>query len=350
MKRPVNGINSVLASAFVLILMRPSVIFDAGFLLSYSAVIFIICFYRDLYLKISFRHRIPDLIWQSAAVTIIAQAGTLPLTLMLFNRFPVWFILSNIVIVPLSSLVVITGVLVLMTYRVQFLSHLLARILDFLTWLTEMLTEKASSLPFSTIENIGITSIECILLTITIFLFTRFLLNRKSIPILYPLTALLLFIAAGTVKDIATMKSGELIVYNTAGYTTIGIRTGSILNYYSDTIVPVREISRHSAMLNLKERRNIISGNTNIEIDGNMNVLITGFLTGSLLKSTSPDIVILTGARPEIEKNILSGRSLKALVIGSEAIQRFRFPLTDRLPAADTVHFVRTEGAFCRKL
>ena len=41
MKRRVNGINSVLASAFVLILIRPSVIFDAGFLLSYSAVIYI---------------------------------------------------------------------------------------------------------------------------------------------------------------------------------------------------------------------------------------------------------------------------------------------------------------------
>ena len=46
MKRRVNGINSVLASAFVLILLRPSVIFDAGFLLSYSAVIYIICFYQ----------------------------------------------------------------------------------------------------------------------------------------------------------------------------------------------------------------------------------------------------------------------------------------------------------------
>ena len=101
MKREVNPVNSILASAFILIMIRPSVIFDAGFLLSYSAVIFIICFYRDLYLKIIFTHRIPDLIWQSAAVTIIAQAGTLPLTIMLFNRFPVWFILSNIIIVPL---------------------------------------------------------------------------------------------------------------------------------------------------------------------------------------------------------------------------------------------------------
>ena len=55
MKRPVNGINSVLASAFVLIIIRPSVIFDAGFQLSYSAVIYIIAFYRDLYQKLVFR-------------------------------------------------------------------------------------------------------------------------------------------------------------------------------------------------------------------------------------------------------------------------------------------------------
>ena len=53
MKRPVNGINSVLASAFILILIRPSVIFDAGFLLSYSAVIYIIAFYRELYQKLA---------------------------------------------------------------------------------------------------------------------------------------------------------------------------------------------------------------------------------------------------------------------------------------------------------
>ena len=55
MKRRVNGINSVLASAFVLILIRPSVIFDAGFLLSYSAVIYIISFYQDFYHKLQFK-------------------------------------------------------------------------------------------------------------------------------------------------------------------------------------------------------------------------------------------------------------------------------------------------------
>jgi competence protein ComEC len=140
-RRNVNNINSVLASAFVLILMKPSVIFDAGFLLSYSAVIFIICFYQVLYLKICYKTYIADKIWQSAVVTIIAQAGTLPLTISLFNRFPVWFIISNIVIVPLSSLLIIIGCLVPLTYPMKFISGPLAWLLGRLTGFTETLTE-----------------------------------------------------------------------------------------------------------------------------------------------------------------------------------------------------------------
>ena len=350
MKRPVNGINSVLASAFILILIRPSVIFDAGFLLSYSAVIFIICFYRDLYLKIIFKYRIPDLIWQSAAVTIIAQAGTLPLTLMYFNRFPTWFILSNIIIVPLSSLAVITGVLVPLTFPFHFLSQTIARILDFLTGLTEALTERASSLPFSTIDNIGISVSECIFLSITIFLFTRFILSRKSISVLYPLTALLLFVVAGTAREIPTRNSGELIVYNTMDYTTIGIRTGRILNTFSDTTSSIPDVDRHCAMLNLKERRNIITGSFCRIKAGNEKILITSSLKGSLLNTESPDIVILTGIKPVIDKNIRRNEPLDALVVSPQVPMRFRFPLENASLASDTMHFVRTEGAFHIKL
>ena len=125
MKRPVNGINSVLASGFVLIIIRPSVIFDAGFLLSYSAVIYIIAFYRELYQKLEFKNFISDKIWQSAVVTIVAQAGTLPLTITLFNRFPTYFILTNIIIVPLSSVLVIIGCLVPILFPLKFLSSFL---------------------------------------------------------------------------------------------------------------------------------------------------------------------------------------------------------------------------------
>ena len=194
--RRVNGINSVLASAFVLILIKPSVIFDAGFLLSYSAVIYIISFYQVFYLKLQFKNWLTDKIWQSAVITIVAQAGTLPLTIMLFNRFPVYFILTNIIIVPLSSLLIVTACTIPMLYPIVFLSKTLALVLNYLTGLTELLTAKSASLPWSNIENIGMTTVECILLMGTIFLLSSFLLNKHSISVFYPISLAIALVAA----------------------------------------------------------------------------------------------------------------------------------------------------------
>jgi competence protein ComEC len=349
LKRPANGLNSVLASAFVLIMIRASVIFDAGFLLSYSAVIFIISFYRDLYEKIRFKYRIPDLIWQSAAVTIIAQAGTLPLTIMLFNRFPTWFILSNIIIVPVASLVIVTGCLVPLTYHVTFLSKFLAGILDRLTGLTELLTEKVSSLPFSTIENIGLTTVESIFLAVTIFLLLKYLLKRKSISVLYPLTGLLFLFFAGTVKNISTGRTNEIIVYNNSGNTAIGVRTGRILNLYSDSSFICQEAARHCAALNLRLYHFIIpEGMVSVKA-GEKNMIITGNLNSTILKTIQPDIVVFRG-KVQPTTIIFSEKRPEALIFTNETYRGARVTGLIRSLRPDTVHFVRNDGAYTRKL
>jgi competence protein ComEC len=345
-KRPVNGINSVLASAFVLILIKPSVIFDAGFLLSYSAVIYIIIFYKELYLKLHFKNWLTDKIWQSAVVTIVAQAGTLPLTIMLFNRFPTYFILTNIIIVPISSLLIVTGCLVPMLFPVKFISQFLATILNFMTGATKMLTAKAAALPYSTIETIGMTTVECILLTLTIFAFGYFLLKKRTFPILYPLWLLILYVMSGTGKEISTRTINELIVYNIPGKSTIGIKTGKILNLYSDISIPDSEIRRHCATLGLKLKKNTLRNNFSCINAGDKKIIITTSLEKTILQYPNPDIVILTGLHPEIENNFSFRQSPEILIITSEAAPGFRFPKHIGFSGIDTIHFVQKSGAF----
>jgi competence protein ComEC len=350
LKRPVNGINSVLASAFVLILVRPSVIFDAGFLLSYSAVIYIIYFYQDLYLKLQFKNWITDKIWQSAVVTIVAQAGTLPLTIMLFNRFPTYFILTNIIIVPLSNLLIVTGCLVPMLFPIRFLSQFLGLLLNYLTGLTEMLTARAASLPWSNIENIGMTTIECIFLTGTLFLFSCLLLNKKIISTFYPILLLVIFILAGTVMEISTRKTNEVIVYNTPGTSAIGIRSGKILNLYSDTTLLGQEVKRHCSTLGLKIMTSALKNKTYCLKVAEKNILISNSLNGNLLQNFQPDIVILTGMRPEIEKNLSLKKFTGTLILTSEAASGYRLPQQIDLSTVDTVHLVRKSGAFIKRI
>ena len=339
LKRPVNNINSVLASAFILIMIRPSVIFDSGFLLSYSAVIFIICFYRDLYSRLSFRHYIPDLIWQSAAVTIIAQLGTLPLTVMFFNRFPVWFILSNIIIVPLATILIITGVLSILTYPVYFLSFHLMKLLGHLSGLTEYLTGKASSLPFSTIENIGITTGGCIFLMATIYLTVRYVLNREKVSVLLPVYALLGLVIISTARDIMTRKSSELIVYNTINSTTVGIRTGKNLQVYSDSLFS-QEVNRHSAVLRLKKNISPLTKEALLITAENKNILITAYLTEELIKETTPTYIILTTEVNSCGEQTKSFPGVKNIILGSNVSGSY----TDT--NLSSLHVVKKAGAF----
>lgn len=349
-RRDVNSLNSVLASAFILLIIHPSVLFDAGFLLSYSSVIFIICFYRDCYLKLRFKTWIADKIWQSAAVTILAQAGTLPLTVALFNRFPTWFILTNIVIVPLSSLLIIVGCLVPLTFPIKFISQPLATLLGHLTGLTEMLTQKASDLPFSTIENIGMGTIETGLLFFFIFLFIMSVMNRKSIALRYPLFALLLFVTAGTVRSIADRSSSELIVYNGIGTSPVGIRTGKIMNLYSDSDTIMPEVAKHCFTRGLKI--NLIRSDSHdhlLEISGK-SILLCKKLTKDVLQEIKPDIVILKGKYPAIQKEIGNKGHVDGIILGSDAVLNKRINSEFSRLNPDTIHFVRNSGAFRRRL
>jgi len=350
MRRNVNSLNSVLASAFILLLIRPSVLFDAGFLLSYSAVIFIICFYQDMYLKLDLKNWLADKVWQSAAVTIVAQAGTLPLTIMLFNRFPTWFILTNVIIVPVSSLLIVIGCLVPLTFPLEFISRPVAYLLANLTGITELLTEKAASLPYSTIDSLGMTSAEALFLFCFISLLFSFLLNRRTVPVLYPVAALLLFTLLVTFRDISNKSSDEVIIYNTLGSPAIGVRTGKILNLFSDTSLIQPEVLRHCATRRLKPARNPVAGDCTIVSAGNTRLLITNNLTNKLLTSSRPDLVILTGSGLKNEERPVLSKPIRGLIITGNISSAYKADDKFRSGVFDTVHYCRKSGAFRLKI
>jgi competence protein ComEC len=340
--RQVNGINSVLASAFVMMLIQPSVIFDTGFQLSYLAVLFIIGFYEDLYSKLIFKNKLPALVWQAIVVTIIAQAGTLALTIMSFNRFPVYFLLTNIIVVPVSSLMIILACLIIFTYPVPFLSGLIAKLLNLSTYVTEESTRIISSLDHSSIDNIGMTALQCILLTIFIASFLYYLLRKDSFSLHFPLIFLFSFVVTGTIISIKHKRSNELIVYNTPGTFTLAIRTGNTVNLYrkKDIAVPP-EVIRHCSVMGFEIRSDTLpDGIGRFRVD-TTDILICNNITDydSLVSHT--DILVLTGKYPEYNNNINGLTLPRNTIITSEADIGFTLPVTSN----KNIYYVRKSGA-----
>jgi competence protein ComEC len=346
LNRRVNGINSLLASAFILIVLEPSVLTDAGFLLSYSAVIYIIGFYHDFYCKVHFSGWLPDKTWQSVVVAIVAQAGTLPLTILLFNRFPVYFIITNVIIVPLSNLLIILGCLVPLTYWIVPVSEFLAGLLDKLTGLIEVMTGYAASLPYSTIDRIGISTVECILFYLALSLILVFITGKRLSGIKYPVSALILLVLSLNIRKIENGKSDELIVYNNNRLPSTAIRTGNTLHLISlnDSIPP--EVIKHAASgnLNIKLLKN--NHGTMFIKTGNRKIMVTDSLKARWLKENNTDLLVLTGKRPWIEKGISPGDMPGTIIISSESATGFRLPFSEKAMTNKTIWNVRKSGAF----
>lgn len=342
MHRKVNGINSVLASAFVLILLHPSVIFDSGFLLSYSAVIFIIAFYREFYLIIHPPNKVLDWLWQSVAITIIAQLGTLPLTILLFNRFPVWFLITNTIIVPISSLGIILGCLIPVLYPIRAISMGIGVMLDWLTWLMDLLTEQAASLPLSGITGLGMTVPECFLLFCLITALMFSVIKRAKVAIFPTIGLMLLYVVVSASDMLHTKRTNELIVYNSQSGREIGIRTGKILNLYADTLLPGAAVSRHCSVKGLKLKYIPLNHASRLVRAGKTDILICNPSIGDREIRQKPDILIVTDF--ERSRRVKIEGSPENIIVTS-GTQPF---VTSQMETK--VHFIRKSGAYIRRL
>ena len=250
--RPAPGMNNLLASAFILTAIRPAVIFEAGFQLSYLAVAFIIMFYYPLYRTIRFRNKVADYFWQMTAVSLVAQAGTLALAVRLFNIFPLFFLVTNIVVIPISFAVLALAFLLILFSSVTPVASFFALLLGKLSGFTLGFTGMISSFDHGVIENIGLTAAGAVLVTIVIALLFASLLRIWKITLKPFLAAASLFLLCGTLKNLKESRQERLIVYNIKGKELRAMQDGRVLMVApADGHVPA-EVKKHAATRGLK--------------------------------------------------------------------------------------------------
>ncbi len=126
------NVQAIFASAFFLLLFNPLFLFDIGFQLSYLAVLGIALFYRPIANLFHSKYKVINYFWQGTAIGITAQIGTLPLTLYYFNQFPNYFFLTNIGLLILASVALISVVLLFMLHAIPYISDIIAYIVNFI--------------------------------------------------------------------------------------------------------------------------------------------------------------------------------------------------------------------------
>jgi competence protein ComEC len=162
--RPVSGLNMLAASAFVILVINPLDLFQPGFQFSYLAVLGILVFQPVVGNLMVFRYALPDRIWQITALSLSVQVTTLPLVLYYFNQFPTYFLLSNIVVIPLVWLIMTMSIGFFVFLPFSVLTPILVWVLKFLIHLMNCAVQWLSDLPFSALTGIRFTSLHLVVL------------------------------------------------------------------------------------------------------------------------------------------------------------------------------------------
>ncbi|MCR5497714.1 MAG: ComEC/Rec2 family competence protein [Paludibacteraceae bacterium] len=155
-------INTVLASAFIMLIYEPRYLIDVGFQLSYTAVLSILLLHEKIYKSLQFRFFLLGKAWSLTSVSIAAQLGTLPVMLYHFHRFSNCFWLSGLIVIPAATLLIYGCALLLLTSSFPFLSMKIGKLLSLLIDGMNTSIRWIEGIPFSNVENISFNEADVI--------------------------------------------------------------------------------------------------------------------------------------------------------------------------------------------
>lgn len=221
------AINSIAASALVLLCINPNNLFEIGFLLSYVAVVGIVLLQKPIYGWFCFKNKLLDKVWEITAVALAAQFATMPFTLFYFHQFTVYFWLSNLFMTPISFLVIMGGMILLLVSWIPYINIAVGYLVWGAVYLMNTLIAWVESLPLSIIKGIYINGMEFTMLLL-LFLFVILLVTtRRRGFFIAMLSAALLFVFSVTIRQYKVEKQDEIVFYSLRKHTAVDFVKGN---------------------------------------------------------------------------------------------------------------------------
>jgi len=178
--RYTNIYNTLAASIFLLLLIDPFLIMNVGFQLSYLAVIGIVYIQPKIYDWFYVQNWLLDKTWMLTSVSIAAQIATFPLALFYFHQFPNYFLVSNFIVIPLSTLVIYLGIALFVLAKVSMVALYLSMGFNYSVWFLNESVKEIEKWPYASLQGISITVLENWLFYGFIILFFYLFNKRKG--------------------------------------------------------------------------------------------------------------------------------------------------------------------------
>lgn len=228
--KPDNQLNILFVSAFILLLINPLLIGDVGFLLSYSAMFGILYFYPKWVNLLTIKSKLGNYMWQSLIISFSATLSTLPITLFVFHQFPIWFALANLIVVPISFILLILSFVSLLKLS------LVTLLVNKLTALLLVFIKLFNAEGVAFIDHIDFSLIDSIMLTLFLFMANSAILKRRFIYAQLTFLILIIWQLYGLLSSMQAKQLNELVIYHIPKASSKTIKFGDhVLIDHMDT-------------------------------------------------------------------------------------------------------------------
>ena len=104
LQRPLSSMQTLFTTAFIICIINPAAIFEVSFQLSFCAVFAILTLQPPLQRLWRPKTKAGQYVWSLMTVSTAAQLGTAPLAYYYFGAFPYLFLLTNLIVIPLTAI------------------------------------------------------------------------------------------------------------------------------------------------------------------------------------------------------------------------------------------------------
>lgn len=222
-----GALNAIALSAFILLIINPLNITDIGFQLSYLAVLGIVIIQPYIYAIFCFKNKLLDKVWLLTTVSISAQIATAPICIYYFNQFSNYFLLTNYILIPVSTIAIWICIVIFIFSGISFIGLFFSKILAYVIKFMNYSTEFIESMPYSVSEKLHINVLQVfILYAFIIFIFIFIFLSKKYKHLMFSAILLIVFLCINLYDVFTIQKQKYLVVYNIDRVSAINVIDG----------------------------------------------------------------------------------------------------------------------------
>jgi competence protein ComEC len=229
--------NSLAASAFVMLCFNPYYLWDVGFQLSYLAVVGIIIFQKPIYNWIYVKNKYLNEVWKLVAISLAAQLLTFPVCIYYFHQFPNLFLITNLVAVPLSSIILFAEIALVALAWIPMVGALLGKMVSWLVWIMNKFILLVNDISFSVTDHIAATALSTWLLYGVVIALSAWLLKKDLCMLRAGLIFCVGFFAVHAYGEWQIKNQHKVIVYNVPKHKAIDFVQGNNYHFDGDSIL-----------------------------------------------------------------------------------------------------------------